>query len=80
MGGDQEAQRWFFAGFLESLHPSFPFKVWRRLLLKMLSTDTKESVRLPTLNEIVSYEEEMERRYSMLSDVYCVADGLELHV
>lgn len=55
------------------------FKAWETITLKMLSTDTRANIRLPTLNEFISYREAIERKYSMLSDGYCVTDVLKLH-
>lgn len=52
----------------------------RRLVLKVLAGDELAKVRMPTENEIEAYKETFSRKYSLLGDVYCVADGLKLHL
>lgn len=52
----------------------------RRLLLKVLKNESLAAVRMPTSSETQGYQEAFRSKYSMLKDVYCVADGLKLHL
>lgn len=50
----------------------------RRLLLRVLARDSRSRVEMPSLSELPSLKSSIHERYSMLEDVYCVADGLKL--
>lgn len=52
----------------------------RRLVLKMLSTDDKAKVKMPTIDEVREFSKSINEKYSLLQDVYCVADGLKLRL
>lgn len=52
----------------------------RRLLLKVLSKDDRAKVKMPSAEEVELYKTAFREKYSLLEDVYCVADGLKLHL
>lgn len=55
-------------------------RLGRRLLLKILSRDQHAAVRMPTQDEIKAFQDAIAAKYSMLEDVYAVADGLKLYL
>lgn len=52
----------------------------RRVLLRVLSKDEKAAVKMPTDIEVQQFKQALSTKYSMLSDVYCLADGLKLYL
>ena len=52
----------------------------RRILLKALRRDPLARIKMPNANEVNSYQTAFKEKYSMLKDVYCVADGLKLYL
>lgn len=52
----------------------------RRILLKALKRDPLARIRMPTEDELVELKGSIAAKYSMLHDVYCVADGLKLYL
>lgn len=52
----------------------------RRLLLLQLSKDAMAAVRMPSDEEIKGFKHSFATKFSMLSDVYAVADGLKLYL
>lgn len=50
----------------------------RRILVKVLSTDDNSRVKMPTEEEIAIFKQRIRDKYSTLTDVYAVADGLKL--
>lgn len=52
----------------------------RRLLIKVLSKDDSARVKMPSNEEIELFKGKIREKYSMLDDVYAVADGLKLQL
>ncbi|CDF36841.1 unnamed protein product [Chondrus crispus] len=52
----------------------------RRILLQQLSADDMAAVRMPSDDEVNVFKHSFASKYSMLSDVYAVADGLKLYL
>lgn len=50
----------------------------RGILFKRLAANEKDSIEMPSNEEIASYQKSIGQKYSMLQDVFCVADVLEL--
>ena len=50
----------------------------RRLLLKALARDPKAAVKMPGYEEVEEFKMAIYIKYSLLSDVYCVVDGLKM--
>lgn len=52
----------------------------RRILLRVLSKDKRAKIQMPTDTEIQQFKSAFSTKYSMLEDVYAVADGLNLRL
>lgn len=52
----------------------------RRIIIKVLAQELDAMVRMPTALETVEYKRAFYNKYSMLKDVYAVADGLKLYL
>ena len=52
----------------------------RRLLYKMLVADDAARVSMPTNSEVEQFKRAFQEKHSLLAHVYCVADGLKLHL
>ena len=50
----------------------------RRILLKILAKDDQAAIKMPSVDEMASFQEAIGSKYSMLKDVFCVFDGLKL--
>lgn len=50
----------------------------RRLLVKVLSKDLNVKVKMPTEAEVVLFKLKIGQKYSALTDVYAVEDGVKL--
>lgn len=52
----------------------------RRILLKVLAEDEYAAVRLPSRDEITTFQRVISDKYPSIPDVFAVADGLKLHL
>ena len=59
---------------------SMPLRFGRRHLLCALSQDEKAKFQMPTAIEIADFQTSIRAKYSLLQNVYCVADGFKLYL
>lgn len=52
----------------------------RRILLKVLKENAMARITMPTATDVERFQTAFRTKYSMLKDVYCVADGLKLYL
>lgn len=52
----------------------------RCLFVRCLLGDGNARIHMPPVAEVALYQEVFSRKYSMLRDVYCVADGFKLYL
>ena len=61
-----------------------PISLWirytMRLLVSILRVTPEARVQLPSDEKITEYQDAIIAKYSLLQDVYCVADGLKLYL
>jgi len=52
----------------------------RRIVYRMLVGDAKARVKMPTPQEVEQFKQAFMKKHSLLTDIYCVADGLKLYL